>query len=125
MEKSEWSLPWLQMIPDIRDLAVGMAAIQCFALDSLAAYGFFLLGAFRSKKVSMLQARDENNNRRLSGGDEIRVVLCDKNGSMAFGTVEDKEDGTYEASYMVTLAGSHSISIFTGRLFSIEIRVCS
>ena len=62
---------------------------------------------------ALVQARDEEDNQRLSGGDEFVVELTGP--SRVHGTVTDNNDGTYEASYCVLVAGEYSLSLYTGR----------
>ncbi|GMH44174.1 hypothetical protein BSKO_12108 [Bryopsis sp. KO-2023] len=61
-----------------------------------------------------IEARDENNNRRLSGGDDIKVVLKNAKQELSFAEVKDQEDGTYGASYIETVSGDLRLCIVTG-----------
>jgi hypothetical protein len=67
------------------------------------------------------QARDEDGNRRLCGGDDVRVALRLREGSAGVAgpvavaaAVEDRGDGTYEATYLATIAGDYELSITLG-----------
>ena len=59
-----------------------------------------------------VQARDEEDNRRLAGGDDFVVEL--EGPSRVHGHVTDNQDGTYEASYCVFAAGEYSLNLYTG-----------
>lgn len=76
----------------------------------------------------VIEARDEEGNRRLDGGDEFKVLLERKGenareggaggsdaarseGTLLTGTVTDRDDGTYEVSYIATVAGVYSLVV--------------
>jgi len=79
-----------------------------------------------------IEARDELNNKRLSGGDIFRVVLTliddddddggggDNDGNdqvekvVEYGVVTDNDDGTYSISYSCTVAGTYACDITIG-----------
>jgi len=76
-----------------------------------------------------IEARDELNNKRLSGGDMFRVLLTlqdddddeDKGDNehevekvVEYGVVTDNDDGTYSISYSCTVAGSYKCDITIG-----------
>ena len=59
------------------------------------------------------QARDEDGNKRLSGGDDFVVEI--RGGPVAvFGAVADRSDGTYVVTYRVDRAGECLIHVTTG-----------
>ena len=61
------------------------------------------------------QARDEDGNKRLCGGDDFVVEI--RGGPVAvFGAVADREDGTYAVTYRVDRAGECLIHVTTGAL---------
>ncbi|KAK9866675.1 hypothetical protein WJX84_002407 [Apatococcus fuscideae] len=59
-----------------------------------------------------IEARDEEDNRRLAGGDEFVVELDGP--SHVHGSTTDNQNGTYEATYCVHAAGQYSLKLFTG-----------
>lgn len=64
-------------------------------------------------RSSAKQARDEDGNRRLSGGDDFVVEL--RGGPPAvFGAVADREDGTYAVTYSTERVGEYLVHISTG-----------
>ena len=63
-----------------------------------------------------MQARDEDGNRRLTGGDEFRVQL--RGPATVFGTVTDQGNGFHTASYCTTVAGEYLIHVTTGAQLS-------
>ncbi|KAK9833748.1 hypothetical protein WJX74_004831 [Apatococcus lobatus] len=58
-----------------------------------------------------IEARDEEDNRRLAGGDEFVVELDGP--SHVHGSTTDNQNGTYEATYCVHAAGQYSLKLFT------------
>ena len=70
-----------------------------------------------------IEARDELNNKRLSGGDIFRVVLTLQEEEhedhqdekvVEYGIVTDNDDGTYSISYSCTVAGTYTCDISIG-----------
>ena len=68
------------------------------------------------------QARDEGGNRRLCGGDDFRAALrlADERAEVAGPlsvpcAVADKGDGTYEVTYLATIAGVYELDITAGK----------
>lgn len=60
----------------------------------------------------IIQARDENGNKRLTGGDEFRVVLVhDNTSTLTTATVKDECDGTHSVEYVLTVAGVYELHI--------------
>lgn len=71
----------------------------------------------------MLQAKDELKNRRLCGGDTFVVRL--EGPSAVDGSVEDHGDGTYTATYQVSVAGTYTLSVTNGQpRFRISTFIC-
>lgn len=64
-----------------------------------------------------MQARDELNNKRLSGGDVFRVDLTGAS-AMIHGQVCDNHDGTYTATYSTNHAGHYQLHITDGMAIS-------
>jgi hypothetical protein len=79
------------------------------------------------------QARDEDNNPRLSGGDAFAISLLREAGSgeggaagaaaagralrvVAEGKVSDRGDGSHEASYLLREAGRYLLAVTDGGL---------
>ena len=63
--------------------------------------------------TNLAQARDEDGNRRLSGGDDFVVEL--RGGPpAAFGAVADMGDGTYAVTYSTERAGEYLFHVSTG-----------
>ena len=66
-----------------------------------------------------MQARDENGNRRLTGGDEFRIEL--RGAATLYGTVTDLGNGMYQAMYSTTVSGEYLIHVCTGASFRFQI----
>ena len=62
--------------------------------------------------LSCAQARDEQGNKRLCGGDSFVVRL--EGSRTVTGSVEDCGDGTYTASYITAASGSYQLHITNG-----------
>ncbi|KAK9830214.1 hypothetical protein WJX72_010381 [[Myrmecia] bisecta] len=60
----------------------------------------------------VIQARDELRNKRLSGGDEFKVML--RGPAEVYATVKDNSDGTYQATYQTVVAGQYQLHVLTG-----------
>lgn len=63
------------------------------------------------EKTVVLKARDENGNRRLTGGDEFRIEL--RGPTTIFGSITDSGNGMYRATYSTRTAGEYLIHITT------------
>ena len=65
-----------------------------------------------STKAADMQAYDGEGYKRLSGGDEFLVWL--EGPVTVHAEVEDREDGTYTATYSTTMAGIYELYITNG-----------
>eukprot|EP00210_Caulerpa_lentillifera_P004495 g4289.t1 len=67
------------------------------------------------KSTFQIEARDDNDQRRLSGGDNFKVVfLRYKTDLQIIGEVIDHDDGTYTASYEINISGNYDLYILLG-----------
>ena len=64
--------------------------------------------------ASGVEARDENQNKRLCGGDEFTVRLDGPGGCVVYGHVDDNDDGTYIVRYNATIAGRYQLHVTLG-----------
>lgn len=62
----------------------------------------------------LLQAYDEQHNKRLSGGDCFLVHLLGPAGKAVAADVADLGDGTYTVTYCCTVAGGYDVHITSG-----------
>ena len=83
----------------------------CFKLRSLKPLWHSTRGI---NPLACLQAYDELKNKRLSGGDNFMAHLVGPAGVITHAKLEDKEDGTYLATYCCTAAGMHDLHITIG-----------
>ena len=54
-------------------------------------------------------------NKRLSGGDDFKVNLIGPGGRETLADLEDKGDGSYLVTYLVTAAGVHDLHVTIGQ----------
>lgn len=60
----------------------------------------------------LIQARDEDGNRRLSGGEDFGALL--RGPANVAASVVDKGDGTYALTYTATVAGVYQLEVTLG-----------
>lgn len=62
-----------------------------------------------------IEARDENKNKRMNGGDEFYVRFeNDNTGEVSFAEVVDHDDGVYDVKFTTTTSGTYTCSILIG-----------
>ena len=71
----------------------------------------------------VLQARDEDGNSRLCGGDAFAAHLAGGSETIAV-LVEDQGNGRYKCSYAVTRAGEYQLHVYTGRPCYCQLTLC-
>lgn len=61
-----------------------------------------------------MQARDEDGNRRLEGGDDFSAALYSPH-AVVTGSVRDLGDGSYAVAYVATVAGVYELHVTAGQ----------
>ncbi|KAL6771679.1 hypothetical protein ACKKBG_A27385 [Auxenochlorella protothecoides x Auxenochlorella symbiontica] len=62
----------------------------------------------------VIQARDEDGNRRLEGGDDFSAALYSPH-AVVTGSVRDLGDGSYAVAYVATVAGVYELHVTAGQ----------